>query len=395
MINYFKLRFVFMIRILRTCYRNIYKGFYKIHPPLHIYCLKILATCVLLGCANNYNNPLNDFSKDNEIVLVGEEIRFQSDTILFRPRKFEVYDTLAIFNDNTGEAGFSIVNLKDGRLVEKFGFAGNGESEMNINAVSMENGVANNDSVFSITQVNSPHKIFRYNWDSLLNKSEYRPKPIFYSTKITFSNTYFLNDSILFGKFLTSNMDNKTFGVLNLYTNKLTTGIEVPGNENNKTQSEKDSLYFKYLNMRMDNRVAYRPGSFHEFACFSGKGAVIQIISVDKNYRLKKKYQKVYYLPTFNLLVGPNSKKIVAGKDSKKGFRNIAVSDKNIFALYSGPLLNDSDENFNISDIVLVYDWEGNPVNRIKLDRKVNTIAIDRENFTHLYGMMDSNKLIK
>ncbi len=289
-----------------------------------------------------------------------------------------------------------MVNLNDGRLLRTFGFAGNEESEMNINAISMDNGVASYDSVFSITQANTPYKIFRYNWDSLLNIPVYKPKPIYNSTQIPFVNAYFLNDSIVFGRFLTSKFDNNTCGILNLYTNKLISGIEVPGNENYEHQSEKDSLYFKYLNIRMNNRMAYRPGSFYEFACFSGKGAVIQIINVDKNYHLKKKYQKVYYLPTFNLTVKSSGrKKIVAGKDSKKGFPSIGVSSTNIFALYSGPLLNDSEENFDMSDIVLVYDWDGNPVDQIKLDRKVVSIAVNKKKPSYLYGMTDSRQLIK
>lgn len=355
-----------------------------------------LACLVWFGCQENFDNPLRDFEDINEVILLGEEMRLQSETILFRPHSFQVYDSLAIFNDNTGEAGFSIIDLNSGQLIKKFAFSGSDESELNINAITMENGTVNYDSVFSITEENRPHRVFRYHWDSLLTSDDYRPNPMFfYPEEVGFSHTYFLNDSILFGKLSTVKLDNNSFGLLNISSNKLRTGVNVPGSINSHLNGNRDSLYFRFLNIRMDNRVAYRPGSSYEFACLSHKGAVIQIISVDQNYRIEKKYEKVYYLPTFNLLKGPNFSKIVAGENSKVGFRSMDVNDENIFALFNGPLLNESEENIDLSDIVLVFDWNGNPKKRIRLDRRVRQIAADRDNFEAIYGLTDSLQIIK
>lgn len=355
----------------------------------------ILSMVVLFSCQKSYLNPLDDFTDKNEIELFAKKIVLSSDTILFRPYTFQVYDSLAIFNDNTGEAGFSIIDLKSGELIKRFGFSGSEESELDINAISMENGTVNYDAVFSITQRNPPYKIFRYQWDSLITLLNYKPKPLFYPQGFGFSHSFFLNDSTVFGKFSFSKYDDRTFGLINLSTNKLSTGVEVPGKESKKYYSEKDSLYFKYLNSRMDNRVAYRPGSLYEFASFSLKGAVIQLIKVDSDHQIEKKFQKVYYLPTFNILKGPDYTKVVAGNNSKKGFNSIAANKEDIFALYNGPLSNDSEENFDNSDIILVFDWEGNPKYRIKLNKKVQSIAIDRVGLRYLYGVTDSLQILK
>ena len=358
-----------------------------VYTPLLIICLFYMA------CKSNLENPLEAFTDFQEVSIPGEKIRFSSDTILFKPYNFAIADTIAVFNDNTGEAGYTLINLRTGEFIKKLAFSGTDSSQFDINGLDI-NKLANTPSKFTITQINTPNKVVVYSWDSLLSMPGYRPKPFYYPEGFGFRNSILLNDSILFGRFFFSQFDNKMFGVVNTKANRLITGVEVPGvNDNSVSRKYEDSAYFKWMNQMLNDAFIYRPNSKYEFANFSFRGAVIQIFNVDSNYQFHMKYEKIYHLPTFHLVDNGQVLKPKVDPDlTKHGFSSIAATHDNIYALFNGPLLNGSEENESVSDLILVYDWNGKPIGKIKLDQKCRRIYIDTDNPSILYASYgDSN----
>ena len=67
------------------------------------------------------------------------------------------------------------------------------------------------------------------------------------------------------------------------------------------------------------------------------------------------------------------------GKNEKtrKAFVNGTVSNKFIYMLYSGYLRNE--KNWSYGQSIYVYDWDGNPVKKIILDRPVYSIGISED----------------
>lgn len=345
----------------------------------------LCASLLLQNCKPKKSNPLQFFNNKEESHLSGEEIHLENDTILFMPYDFKVVDSFLVFNDNTGDAGYSVVNANNGRLIKKFAFAGIDSSEFNINGLSMTK-AAGNQSLFTITQFNPPNKIAQFNWDSLLSNKEYKPTSFYYPNKFGFGSAILLNDSILLGRFNYSTFDNKMFGVVNLSSAKLTTGIEVPGvNDNSNNRRLEDSAYFKWMNKVLEDNFVYRPGSRYEFASFSFQGAVMQIFTVDSTYNLKLEYEKNFYLPSFYILDNGSVKRAKTDPESLNGFASVAATKDNIYALFNGPLLNGDEPNDDSTDIVLVYDWDGNPIKKIMLDRKCSRISIDENKPELLY----------
>ncbi|MEI6865151.1 BF3164 family lipoprotein [Flavicella sp.] len=57
-------------------------------------------------------------------------------------------------------------------------------------------------------------------------------------------------------------------------------------------------------------------------------------------------------------------------------FVNCAVTDNYIYALYSGKLFNTKNSNFGM--YVFVYDWNGNPIKKLILDREAFSIAVSK-----------------
>lgn len=349
---------------------------------------------VILSCTNcnkSDKSPLSDFLGKKENKISGKEIRLVSDAILFKPFDFKIYDSLAVFNDNTGEAGFTIVNLNTGSLLKKFAFSGSDSSDFNINALSMTPDISSNKD-FYITQKNMPFKIVRYNWDSILDVNSYKPNPFYYSKDFVFREAFLLNDTLIFGNFLYSKFDNKAVGIVNLSSGKLMTGIDVLNITGGLSkQTHEDSSYYKYLNVIMEDHIGYRPGSRYEFATFSLGGAIIRIFNVDKYLKFKKTYEKIYYLPKFSIAQSYKYSFPDRDPDCKNGFGSIAVTRDKIYALYNGLTLDNKYENEWYSNILLVFDWNGNPLEKIILDKKCARITIDNNNEKLLYGLFGTN----
>lgn len=56
------------------------------------------------------------------------------------------------------------------------------------------------------------------------------------------------------------------------------------------------------------------------------------------------------------------------------GYLGGSVTNKYIYLLFSGKL--QKEENFNLSNEIFVFDWEGNPIKKLLLDRVVSHIAV-------------------
>lgn len=63
-------------------------------------------------------------------------------------------------------------------------------------------------------------------------------------------------------------------------------------------------------------------------------------------------------------------------ENSQAGYINLSATAKYVYALYSDKKL---DENGWKSDVVLVFDWDGNPVKKYVLDTEAHYIAVDEE----------------
>lgn len=67
-------------------------------------------------------------------------------------------------------------------------------------------------------------------------------------------------------------------------------------------------------------------------------------------------------------------------------YKSLDVDNEYIYALYVDKKYNEGiDFEYNKADVVHIYDWEGNFVKRLKLDKSVEHIAIDPSN-GYLYG---------
>jgi len=343
--------------------------------------LAILFLLLAMACTKKELSPLDDFSAFDGQVLKGKEFRLANDSILYMPYNFSIRDSIGIFNDISGSTAVTLVNMNDGSIIKKFVFSGDQESDFDINAISV-NSAINSKSDFTVLQLNPPCKVVRYNWGKLLTSS-YKPNPIYYTKKFGYNSSFLLNDSTIFGQLAYSKFDNKMFAIANISSNTLTTGLDLPRFENKAFDHYyQDSTFYSVFKSVLNLKLQVRPGSNFEFVYFSGKGALMQIFDIDRDNRFNVKYEKVYYLPLFNVVSTPQQTRAKMLPGSKNGFNDVAVTEKKIYTLFNG-----SDKGEVFCDDILVYDWQGNPVEKLKLDRKCRRISIDENNPKVMFAM--------
>ncbi|MGJ1415931.1 BF3164 family lipoprotein [Sphingobacterium multivorum] len=114
-------------------------------------------------------------------------------------------------------------------------------------------------------------------------------------------------------------------------------------------------------------------------------GSLLNIFKVDDKGSFSLLKQKLFQYPRFEVLVSNSMSKGKIDKDALIGFLNISVTSDKIFALYSGK--RKGDDGSYLSDKVLVYDWDLNPVRLITLDRKCYYISVDQNNPNRLFAI--------
>lgn len=117
--------------------------------------------------------------------------------------------------------------------------------------------------------------------------------------------------------------------------------------------------------------------------CFSSRYAGFLVISQIKDGTIQNTIWKSFWEPQYTTNISESE--ISANpnpNESRFGFLSSAIGTKHIYLLYSGkkqhPKTKPDYPRFH-SDIILVFDFEGNPVRTIKLDIMVCEIGISEE----------------
>ncbi len=74
-------------------------------------------------------------------------------------------------------------------------------------------------------------------------------------------------------------------------------------------------------------------------------------------------------------------------EDTQIGYIHLSATDKNVYALYTDKKVYESPRK---SNVVLVFDWEGNPVKKYVLDKDAHYIAVDDEQKSLFAAVVDS-----
>lgn len=320
--------------------------------------LKIVFLITFYSCTTESEQSISKYFEGTDLVeLKSQKIQINNNDIFFKQILYtDFVDDMLIITDQDSKYALKILDLKTNTL-RNFGIKGRGANELHKNV-----------SLFSI-DYNKPKKLYINDYPDyvvyLIDSVKLGLDSQFSKVNLPIGENSFIGNAVFANGYLIGNCLKNKFGVNNIASNNFFVEFEYEKGEG-------------YL---LNQSSFYGHPSKNKAIYLESYSETMGIIDFDENH-----------LVLNELFKGKNeSEQIVQGnrtylkptKNSRLGFVNATVSDKSIYTLYSGKEYangRDAYFNANLVDIVYVFDWNGKPLKKYHLDKKVRTISIDEKN---------------
>lgn len=324
-----------------------------------IFILFSISLFIIYSCDNNVElDPvLMGFEKveDAEIQSIN-----MSPDLLGDPFGIIIIDSLALMLDPDDKTYLNIYDIKNNKNIGRHLSRGSGPNEL-ISPVQLTRLHGDEFSVFCTTlqrYINFSVSLTANNLAFEVKKNVVfkRDKSKFYRV-LPFSNEVFVGTGIIKGgKYAISDSDG------NLIEYKYDYPLEDPNY--NGSYIHKGLAYQCELGISPDysNFVMVYDGIFEIFEIYGNT--------------FNKIKSKNYFLPDYTIEDDGLSKGSTKSFNYRYGFRTIACSNNFIYSVYSGEL-NSEAKNAIFGKEILIFDWNGKPIKRIKVGYRMIDIAID------------------
>lgn len=272
-----------------------------------------------------------------------------------------------ILHEEDGSNNLSVYDLNERKIINRFGKRGNGPNELLSPPLSI-----------------IPLSEERIMWLDQNRKAVYeaiysQPEPLFTKKLDLKEKGYYLFEIIpLVNHFYAGigSIEEGRYMVLDSIGNKLSVWFDYPPDEQHAESMHKALAYQGGLIQHPDRTRFF-------FHCYDSE--ILEIVTIKEDGSLTKvndvHYDYVSYVPQKDQRYISSAVK----KESKACFISASATSNYIYLLYSGRVIGDGVFTAYRSNIIFVYDWEGNPVVRYNLDMDVNYISAD-ENDKGIYG---------
>jgi hypothetical protein len=314
----------------------------------------ILSACTTPKDSESF---FNDFPRELEVK--GEHLSF-SDKII-QAFDIQIINNQLIITD-PGEFHYKIFDLENSNSLRRLGKIGEGPCELifptTIQKISdgsntiglygrknwkyQEVNIENDNQISIDSCFNQISKSFNFNFQKLLR----------------ISDSTFLGIGIFDLKFAVAKPNSNEVEVLD---------IPYPFTDGNKQKGN--------IPMSQQGDLVLKP-SGDKVLCTTKYAPYFEILNIDGDTKIKSSYVFKGWAPDINQ--NEDEKTISANlkKENKFGFISSSVTDNYIYLLFSG---KDFSVDPYLSDIVLVYDWDGNKIKRLNLDHEVEFISVSGE----------------
>lgn len=345
------------VQINKFTFRALLKrALFKLQLIMRIFLFSVL---VFLASCNSQSN-------DNEI-LKSKKLKV-SDSILF-PTEFVLFDNLLIISDYGDTDYFKLIDVKSDKVVKQFGRLGDGPCELKPNSILQK---VNDSTLGVFDRQNFTYLEFPLeNADSIFCQNETKKFDFNIQKLIKLDSEIYLGVGLYDGRYILTNSSN--YSIDSVF-------IEYPFNNDLPISFEEKAMLFQgnFTNNLDKSRIAFATRS----------SPVLDILSFQNNeVELIKRIQG----STLPIFTSENSGEMVGaslGDHNVWGFLSITSSDSFIYGLYSG---KKTKEEYQKSNLVYVYDWDGNIIKKIVLDQEVSDIVVD-DSDDYLIGYLDDGK---
>jgi hypothetical protein len=147
-------------------------------------------------------------------------------------------------------------------------------------------------------------------------------------------------------------------------------------------------------NIFLSSKLVISPDLGH-FACAHYNSGILDINKISNDSIINVRLLDFHYPETVERRRG-NDIQVAIKRENINGFYDVAASDKYIFALYSGKSFKDVGVKIAQCDYLMVFDWNGNPVNCYKMDIPLTLVAFNEgDNLLYGIGINNNTELLK
>jgi hypothetical protein len=325
---------------------------------------------LFVGCKEKVDFEKTEFSivekKNLEIMDLGRSVNRAFDLLA-------VSDFL-IVSDPDNAYHFKTFDMATGRMIGQFGKIGDGPCEFRFPS-SLQR-LINEDGKVGI---NNRHS-FRYGEIKLSNDADsltWACEEL--EGKFDFNYQRFVRFAE--DKFVGTGLFDKRYSVSSLPNHEITDSF---GSYPFVDQSQK--IDYQILAMAYQGDLILHP-SLPWVLSTTFDGYNFDILKFEGSGKLADLIQKHFWPALFE---GENGSIIQATMkpENRIGCLSAGVSEKHIYLLFSGKTV---DEGGNESKTVLVFDWDGNPIKAIELDKPLRLITVSQDD-KFLFGYYDDGK---
>jgi hypothetical protein len=342
----------------------------SVHYKKNYFFFFFLFTLVFSSCISNRNN-------DQEPTLLFEEKKIEmliSDSVLDEiqlniPIQIMVFDTLLLIHDqfekNDQTFNFMLVDIKSKQKVEVFGREGRGPNEYFfpsfVSRIPNQKEVIgiNNRRQFSFNEININNAI-QGDSDTISNQIN--------ELNVNYSLVAKINEDKLIG---TGFFDEGRYAVSDHNGNIVFNGIDYPFRKEFQNISNRD------LGMAFQSIFRVHPNE-NKLVSATQSSANIEIFALEADsIRVLNRIHTNY--PFFENQSTGQRLSVSILPENRRGYQDIDVSGSYIYALYSGVRRSEGLSKYRQGDKVLVFNWTGEPVKQLTLDRPVSNIAVSEQ----------------
>lgn len=324
---------------------------------------------LLTSCHSDDNKLDLDFPISTKIIATNSTNLEELGLLL--SYNVQSFDSCFIFGNIRSENHISILNKQTHKVINT-AYVGHGPNEL-IQFISVKN---NDNKYIFADRVRG--RVFELDFDE-----EYSRNLIFqfsdsinrFFSLIKFdSNSYIGTGMFEAGRFLLYNGDDNTYYHLGEY----------PQNEDIRQLNsyQKAALFAGTF-------IGVHPKGNKLISAYKG---LLDFYSITSNKKLLNIASKYYHFPLFGIPDNNSGLVIASRRENITGFLSLSYNALYVYLLYSNTsFLEKLDDTFS-SNIVLVFDWNGNPIKKYDLDNNLLSIDIDGDTLwgvsadhSHLY----------
>ena len=312
---------------------------------------------ISISCSDNSEVPV--FFEFNEVVNLNSTKTKIESSELGEVVDMLVNDSILVISEMFSDNVFKLFNLRTGRMISNCIKKGRGPNELTGPSVI----TIYKKDIFSTSPNNMNDLIYISVGDLIKEKNEFRQVD-----KLNIPGafkTYPINDSVIIS---TGIFENGRYCLYNKHSKESLIKFGYPYDEEHKNEN-KIALGFAYQGLITINPETER---FASVTTSSGNFEIYEISGSDF-YRI---FQKSYFLPKYK---NDNNRGVIYLKNNKRGFISIDSTSEYIYVVYSGLSRENSDIDTFQGENILVYDWDGNPILRFKLERNIKIMSLNND----------------